>query len=152
MKRRFLVISILTILLISICVPAFAMENMANGIRNFVGGTENVIENAGNTVSNGIKNGLNTVGAGTENVMTDVRDGMNNTQNSMTAGMTTNNNNGGVYTATRTTTDNATFAGMSTNTWTWIIIGITALAIGLLIWSYMKQRNKNDLYIDSDDE
>ena len=68
MKKRFLIVSVLTILLISICIPAFAMENMANGIRNFVGGTENVIEDAGNTVSNGVKNGLNTVGAGTENV------------------------------------------------------------------------------------
>ena len=94
---------------------------------------------------------MNTVGQGTQNVMTDVRDGMNNTENSMTGMTTTGNNNGG-YTATRTATDNVTFAGMSTNTWTWIIIGITALAIGILIWSYMKQRNKNDLYIDSDDE
>ena len=26
------------------------------------------------------------------------------------------------------------------------------LAIGILIWAYMKQRNTNDIYIDSDDE
>ena len=151
MKKRFLIVSIIAILLISISIPVFAMENFANGVRNMVGGAENMLEDTGGAISNGVKSGMNTVGQGTQNVMTDVRDGMNNTENSMTGMTTTGNNNGG-YTATRTATDNVTFAGMSTNTWTWIIIGITALAIGILIWSYMKQRNKNDLYIDSDDE
>lgn len=151
MKKRFLIVSIIAILLISISIPVFAMENFANGVRNMVGGAENMLEDTGGAISNGVKNGMNTVGQGTQNVMTDVRDGMNNTENSMTGITTTVNNNGG-YTATRTATDNVTFAGMSTNTWTWIIIGITALAIGILIWAYMKQRNTNDLYIDSDDE
>lgn len=151
MKKRFFIISIIAILLISISVPVFAMDNVANGIRNFVGDTENIIEDAGSAASNGIKNGLNTVGEGTENVVTDVRDGMGNTENSMAAGMTTDNNGGG-YTATRTTTDDVRVAGMTTNTWSWIVVAITVVAIGILIWSYMKQRNKNDLYIDSDDE
>ncbi len=42
-------------------------------------------------------------------------------------------------------------AGMSTNMWTWLIIGITAIAIGILVWSYVNQKNKNDIYIDSDE-
>ena len=151
MKKSLLLISIIAILLISISVPVFAMGNVTNNVRNFVGGTENMIENAGNTVSNGVKNGLNTVGQGTQNVMNDMRNGMNNAENSMTAGMTTDNKNGG-YTATRTTTDDITVAGMTTNTWSWVIVALTAAAIGILLWSYMKQRNKNDLYIDSDDE
>ena len=72
------------------------------------------------------------------------------------AGMTdsttnNNNNNNGGYTATRTSTDDVRIAGMTTNTWTWIIIGITAAAIIILVWSYIKQRNDNDLYIDSDE-
>lgn len=152
MKKKFLLISIITILFISIAIPSFAMENVANGIRNFVGGTENVIENAGNNIANGVKNGLNTVGHGTENVVTDVKDGMQDTGNSMMGAITDNGNDGNDgYTATRTSTDNITVAGMTTNTWTWIIVGITIAAIGILIWSYMRQRNKNDIYIDSDD-
>ena len=153
MKKRFLIVSIIAILLISISIPVFAMDNVANGVRNMVGGAENMLEVAGKTVTSGVRNGINTMGQGTENIVTDVKDGMQNTNNSMSASITTNNNNNnGGYTATRTATDDVTIAGMSTNTWTWIIIGITALAIGVLIWSYMKHRNKYDLYIDSDDE
>lgn len=151
MKKSLLLISIVAILLMCISVPVFAMGNVANDVRNFVGGTENMIEYAGNTVSNGVRNGLNTVGEGTQNVMNNMRNGMNNAENSMAAGMTTDNDNGG-YTATRTTADEITVAGMNTNTWSWIIVALTAVAIGILIWSYMRQRNKNDLYIDSDDE
>ena len=152
MKKRFLIISIITILFISIAIPSFAMDNVANGIRNFVGGTENAIENAGNNIANGVKNGLNTVSHGTENVVTDVRDGMQNTGNTM-VGMTTtnNNNNNDRYTATRTSTEEMRIAGMTTDTWSWIIIGITAAAIGILVWSYIRQKNKNDIYIDSND-
>ena len=152
MKKRFLIISVITLLIISIAIPSFAMENVANGIRNFVGGTENVIENAGNNISNGVRNGFNTLGQGTENVVTDVRDGMENAGNTMMGTMTDNNDRNDGYTATRTTTDDVTLAGMSTNTWTWIVVALSIVAIGILIWSYMKQRNKNDIYIDSNDQ
>ena len=151
MRKRILLISIVALLFISIAIPSFAMENVANGIRNFVGGTENVIENAGNNISNGVRNGFNTLGQGTENVVTDVRDGMENAGNTMMGTMTDNNDRNDGYTATRTTTDDVTLAGMSTNTWTWIVVALSIVAIGILIWSYMKQRNKNDIYIDSDD-
>ena len=154
MRKRFLIISIITILFISIAIPSFAMDNVANGIRNFVGGAENAIENVGNNISNGVKNGLNTVSHGTENVVTDVRGGMQDTGNTM-AGMTTTNNNNNNdndrYTATRISTEEMRIAGMTTNTWSWIIIGITAAAIGILVWSYIRQKNKNDIYIDSND-
>ena len=118
MKKRFLLTLIATILFISIAFYSFAMDNVASGVRNAVGGTENVLEDIGNDTM---------------------------------VGMNTDNNNGNGYTATRTSSDQAQIAGMSTNTWTWIIMGITGVAIGILVWSYIKQRNKNDLYIDSDD-
>lgn len=152
MRKRILLISIVALLFISIAIPSFAMENVANGIRNFVGGTENVIDNAGNNISNGVRNGFNTLGQGTENVVTDVRDGMENAGNTMMGTMTDNNDRNDGYTATRTTTDDVTLAGMSTNTWTWIVVALSIVAIGILIWSYMKQRNKNDIYIDSNDQ
>lgn len=150
MKRKILLSFVLSILFLSIAISSFAMDSMVNGVRNVVGGTENMIENAGNNISNGVKNGLNTVTHGTENVVTDVKDGMQNTGNSIMGAMTTNNSNNG-YVAERTSTNVVTVAGMTTNTWSWLIIGITGVAIGILVWSYLKQRNSNDLYIDSDE-
>ena len=150
MIKKALISFILTILFVSLTMSSFAMNTMVDGARNIVGGTENMIENAGNNISNGVKNGLNTVTHGTENVVTDVKDGMQNTGNSMAGMMTGSNNNDG-YTAQRTATNGVTVAGMSTNTWSWLIIGITAAAIIILVWSYLKQKNSNDLYIDSDE-
>ena len=131
MKKRFLFTLVATILFLSIAISSFAMGNIANDVRNFVGGTENTIENVGNNVAGGIKNGFNTVEHGAENVASDMKSGAQKAGNSV-MGMTTNNNNGG-YTATRTS-GNAAIAGMSTNTWTWIIVGITAAAIVILVW------------------
>lgn len=150
MIKKALISFILTILFVSLTISSFAMNTMVDGARNIVGGTENMIENAGNNISNGVKSGLNTVTHGTENVVTDVKDGMQNTGNSM-AGMITGSNDNNGYTAQRTATDEITVAGMSTNTWSWLIIGITAAAIVILVWSYLKQKNSNDLYIDSDE-
>lgn len=152
MKKKFLLIFVATILFLSIAISSFAMNNVANGVRNFVGGTENVIEDAGKGMYNGVKSGLNTVGEGARNVVTDTKSGMQDAGNTMT-GMVTgndNNNNNNGYTATRTSTGDTTVAGMSTNTWSWIIIGITIAGIVALIWAYMSQKSKNDIYIDSD--
>lgn len=147
MKKKFLLFFVATILFLSVALSAYAMDNVANGVRNFVGGTENVVENAGNGIANGIKSGLNTVSGGTQNIVSDVKNGMENAGNSMVSATDTNNNG---YTATRTATDDVKIAGMTTNAWSWIIIGITAAAIILLVWSYIKQKNRDDIYIDSD--
>ena len=150
MKKKFLFVLVATILLLSIAISSFAMNNMAGDVRNFVGGTENVIEDAGKGLANGVKSGLNTVGEGTQNIVSNVGNDMQNAGNTMTGIITGNDNNNGGYTATRTATDDVTVAGMSANTWSWIIIGIAAAAIIALIWAYMRQRNDNDIYIDSD--
>ena len=150
MKKKFLFVFMATLLMLSIAISSFAMNNMADGVRNFVGGTENVIEDAGKGVANGVKSGLNTVGHGTENVVSNVKNGMQNAGNTMAGTVTGNGNNNNGYTATRTSVGNATVAGMSTNTWSWIIIGITVVAIIALIWAYMRQKSNNDIYIDSD--
>ena len=55
MKKRVLFTLVATILFLSIAISSFAMGNMANDVRNFVGGTENTIENVGNNVAGGIK-------------------------------------------------------------------------------------------------
>lgn len=149
MKKKFLLFFVSMIVFLSVAISSFAMNNMADGVRNMVGGTENMIENAGNNISSGIKSGLNTVEHGTENVVTNVKDGMQDMGNTM-VGATMNNNNNN-YTATRTSSDEIKIAGMTSNTWSWLIIGITGAAIIILVWSYIKQKNQNDIYIDSDE-
>ena len=154
MKKKIISILVIAFLLFSISISSLAMGNVVNGVRNFVGGTENVIENAGNTVAGGVRNGFNTIGHGTENVINDVSGGVRDTGNTV-AGMTTTNNNNGNdnngYQATRTATGEVKIAGMTTNAWSWLIVGITAAAIVILVWSYIKQKNRNDIYIDSDE-
>ncbi len=153
MKKRFLLTLVVTILFTSIAISSFAMDNVVNGIRNAVGGAENTIENIGSDVAGGIRNGFNTLQNGAENVSDDVRNGMHDAENTTGNAVmgTVNNNNNNGYTATRTSTDEMKIAGMTTNTWSWIIMGITAAAIVILVWSYIKQKNKNDIYIDSDE-
>ena len=153
MKKRFLLTLVVTILFTSIAISSFAMDNVVNGIRNAVGGAENTIENIGSDVAGGIRNGFNTLQNGAENVSDDVRNGMHDAENTTGNAVmgTVNNNNNNGYTATRTSTDEMKITGMTTNTWSWIIMGITAAAIVILVWSYIKQKNKNDIYIDSDE-
>lgn len=149
MKKKIILSIITMILLLSISMCSFAMGNVTNNIRNFVGGAENKIEDVGNQVTTDVREGFNTVENGTENVVNDVRDGMEDTGNTV-AGVVTHNDNDG-YTASRTSTDQATMGGMMTNTWTWIIVGIVALAIGIGIWTYVRNKNNDDSYIDSDE-
>ena len=152
MKKRLAFIVALTILFLSASLSVFAMGDTVNGIRNAVGGAENAVEDVGNGIVGGVRSGLNTLQDGSENIMNDMKNGAQDAQNTM-VGMSSsiNNNNNDGYTAIRTSTDEIRIAGMTTNTWTWIIVGITAAAIIILVWSYIKQRNNNDLYIDSDE-
>lgn len=149
MKNKIIIALVLVFIFISVTISSFAMDNLANGVRNVVGGTENMLENTGNNISSGVKNGINTVTHGTENVVTDVKDGMQNTGNTMTGIMSSNNN--GNYNVTRTSSGDVKIAGMTTNAWSWLIMGITGAAIIILVWSYIKQKNSNDIYIDSDE-
>lgn len=111
-----------------------SMEQMRDSIRNAVGGTENVVEDAAKDGSNAIKGGFNSLGDMTNSAAHGTSDAINNT----TSYFTTDNNNGG-YTATRTATD-ATFAGTNGTVWMWLIIGVAAIAVIGFIWYYAMQR------------
>ena len=145
MKKITLIFSIVTIIisLFSISYANNMISGAADGIRNMVGGAENMIENAGSAVGNAMQGTMNAVDNGAKNVS-------NATQN--TIGAMTNDGNDN-YTAERTTTtrtiDNNT--DMPTNTYTWVIVGITAVGIGVLLWSFLRQNKENNIYIDSDD-
>lgn len=136
MNRKILVSLIITLFAIFSFSVCFAnsgnsgLATTANNVRNFVGGVEDTVENVALDISNVSKD----VTGGTENVMSNNRtSGMNNS-NRMTG-----SNMGSGYTATRTSTDTTSVAGMSQTAWTWLILGITAIAIIAVVWYYSMQ-------------
>ncbi len=123
----------------------FAAGNLKNDVRNVVGGAENVVEDAGSAIGRTVQSGVNTLGNGARDI-----GGM------AQSSMTTNNNSGYTsntgYTTTRTaTTSTSDDLASSTTMYTWVIIGVTAVGIGVLLWSYFAQNSKNNMYIDSDE-
>lgn len=142
-KLYITILTLLAILTFSISYT-FASNNMTavDGIRNVVGGAENVVENAGKGIVDGVKNvtsaGQNTM----ENVTGGARTQTQNADNRIVDGTA----NG--YTATRTTTTRAatgtntgTFLGMNSTAWTWLIMAIVGIAIVALVWMYAKQNH-----------
>ncbi len=116
------------------------MQEAADGVRNVVGGAENAIEDAAKGISNASKDATSKMEQGANNVGNAVK---NTTNDAMNNDRRTDNNNN--YTATRTsaTTDN-TFMGMNATAWTWLILGIAAIAIVALVWYYSMQLRSND--------
>ena len=167
MKTKITVIAIITLILslifsISVFANTSDIKNAAgdatNFVRNAVGGAENVLEDAANGAAGAIKSGTNAIENGGERIGNDVKNGMtdmkdtmmSNNTNSM-AGTTRMDGNGGSnssYSATRTSaTSDITFLGISNTVWTWLVIGITAIAIISLIVFYMRQnKSTNNLY------
>ena len=78
------------------------------------------VENAARDVSNVSKN----ITSGAENKMDAAR---------------TNSTIGTGYNAARTSTDTTTVAGMSQTAWTWLILGVAAIAIIAVVWYYSMQ-------------
>ena len=125
MKKKFLIsiaIIIATIFSFSICFATDGLGKAADDVRNVVGGAENTVENAAKGISNTSKNATGAM------------------ENGMDAGTTrtgTNGNND--YNTTRVATGDTTIMGMNSNTWTWLIIGIAAIAIIAVVWYYSMQ-------------
>ena len=137
-------ISLVFILASTLC---FATENMiddvSNGVRDVVNGAKDATEN----VVDGSKNAINTTEETTGNIAGTISNTSKNITGSMENGMQDGMSN---YDAKRLSTDN-TFLGMTNNMWTWLIVGITAIAIIALIWYYSMQYTNNNHY-HSDDE
>ena len=141
MNKKFFVsltIALVVIFSFSICLAntnESGFEKATNDVRNFVGGVENTAENMASDVSNTSRN----MTGGFENTMS------GNTGNTF-MGMTDDNDGG--YTATRTGTDDATVMGMTSTAWTWIILGIAAIAIIAVVWYYSMQFTNNNNHMD----
>ncbi len=154
MKKK-IYISIIAIIAITLFSFSYTFANneitAVDGIRNVVGGAENVVEDAGRGIVDGMRNitsnGENAMG----NVTRDIGNTMQNAGNGISGSLTTDNNN---YNATRTTTRSAvdagegTFLGMNSTMWTWLIMAVVGIAIVALVWMYAKQNNNNNSYND----
>ena len=122
----------------SICFANNGLQDAADGVRNIVGGAENAVEDAARNISNASKDATGKIEEGANNVGNAV---MNNVDNNTHARTDVANNN---YTATRTSTTDNTFMGMNATAWTWLIIGVAAIAIVALVWYYsMQVRSSN---------
>ena len=119
----------------TVCFATDGLGNVANDVRNVVGGVENTVENA-------VENAVRDVSNVSKDVTGSVENGMNSdTHNSMSR---TNN-----YNTTRVATGSSNMSGgMSASAWTWLILGIVAIAIIAVVWYYSMQltngRNNHD--------
>ena len=135
MKKKLLIslaIILASIFSFTVCFATDGLGNVANDVRNVVGGVENTVENA-------VENAVRDV---SKDVTGSVENGMNSdTHNSMSR---TNN-----YNTTRVATGSSNMSGgMSASAWTWLILGIVAIAIIAVVWYYSMQltngRNNHD--------
>ena len=133
-KKFFVSLTVLLCLVFSfsMCFAANELREAVDGARNFVGGVENKVEDAAKDVSNASKDATGSI-----------ENGMNSSiDNKMSSGVTTNNNNEN-YSATRTSNDSTKIMGMTSAGWTWLIIGIAAIAIIAVVWYYSMQFTNN---------
>ena len=128
------------------------MTDAKDAARNVVGGAENAIQGATNDISNASKGITNNIENGMNNITNSMKengDNKNTNKDTNNNNMRTTNNNNNGYVATRTNAQNATFMGMGATTWTWLIMGIAAIAIVALVWYYSTQFT-NTKYKDRD--
>lgn len=138
-KKLLSSIAILIIAIFSFSV-SFAnngLQDATDGVRNIVGGAEKAVEDAAKDVSNASKDATGKMEEGANNIGNAVMNSANNNDNYNKN--TTNN-----YTATRTSATDNTFMGMNATAWTWLIIGIAAIAIVALVWYYSMQLRSSD--------
>lgn len=124
-------ILIIGIFSFTVCFANNGLEDVANDVRNVVGGAENAVEDAAKDISNTSKDITGGIENGANNMANDI---MNNNNDNTKTSMKNNN-----YTATRTSTTGNTLMGMNATAWTWLIIGIATIAIVALVWYYSMQ-------------
>lgn len=147
-KKLFISIILLLSILFSFnaCFANNGLQDAANGVRNAVGNAENAVEGAARGVSDASKNATGNMENKANELGNDAMNTAKNANNTMTniVGGTDGN-----YIATRTATTGTTFMGMNATAWTWLILGIAAVAIIALVWYYATQFNSTN-YNDKD--
>ena len=152
-KKLFLTFILVSLFIISLCSYTFAanngsMDSAKNSVMNVGNSIGNAAVQAKNAVVGGAKdvaNGAATIGNDAMNMGKDAVNGATDGVDSATR--TLNDGETSDYTATRTSTANDNFLGMSTGAWTWLILGIVGIIIVALVWFYGSQyehRNYNE--------
>lgn len=150
MYRKLLICAVIllaTVFSFNICFANNGLQDAADGVRNVVGNAENAVEGAAKDISNASKNATNNIENGANNIGNDMKNTANHVANNVSTGVTRTTD--GNYTATRTATTDNTFMGMNATAWTWLILGIAAIAIIALVWYYSTQFNSSN-YNDRD--
>lgn len=107
-------------------------EDAVEGIRNFVGGAENVVEDTAKDVGEGIRTGI-----------TDVKDAAQDTTHDMTRDNRNNGNYSATRTSARTTSTGNSFLNMGATAWSLFIIATLGIITVALVWYYGKQNEIN---------
>lgn len=137
MNKKIFITFLLVLFLLFISTSCtYANTNMMNSARNAVMYTGNAIGNVVTGTTNAVVNGAAAAGNGIRNANGDMESDATNTL-ANNDGMFGNTD--GDYTAIRTATGNGNMLGMSDTTWTWLILGIAAIAIVSLVWYYGAQ-------------
>lgn len=178
MHKKLLVSVLLIISLIFSVTFCYAenenMQNAGENAKNALNSTGNAIEDAAKGTGDMMRDGVNAVKDGAQNLGNNIKNGVENTGNAIKDGVEDMNNNmdnndnntanGTVqdtdrrnadntnnnYDATRTQAEEDVM-GMTGNTWSWIIIGVAAVAIIALIWYYTTQQTNRNRYNNHDE-
>lgn len=153
-KKLFAIFAIMVAIVFSfsVCFAADMLTDATNAVRDTVTNAGNAVEDTMQNAGNAVQGAMNTAGDAmqdsmdkTENTMENAGNTIEDTGNTLekdmknTTSRVTNTNNDG-YTATRTATNGkATFMGMSATAWTWLILGISGIAIIAVVWYYSTQ-------------
>lgn len=141
MKKYFISLAIFSLIIFSFFSISFA-NNLTNDAKNTAGNIGNALANTSNDAKGAIKKAEDTVENGAKNIKNaisntagTVTNGTENTVADMSGRLTNND----TYTATRTSATNSGFLGMSSTSWTWLILAIVGIAIIALVWYYGSQ-------------
>lgn len=153
-KKLFITLSLITCVVMFFATSCFAvdgaMHDMGESAKNIAEDVKNGVSGAINNVEGTSRNTVEDISNGSKNVTGSMENTMGNAGNTVTEGITnnsgnmSNNMNNNTYSATRTSADGTTtFMGMGATAWTWLIIGIAALAIIAAVWYYSMQTNSS---------
>ena len=153
MKKKYLMMITISILLISLTSISFAASTLSNNVKNTTNAIGGAVANTADHAKNALATGKQKVENGLSNAKNAVTDSVekttNSTKNASNAMANTMNNMDNNYNATRTSTDTQ-FMGMTSQGWTWLILGIVALAIVGLVWYYGRQYEHSSHYTDGE--
>lgn len=143
MYKKLLISAVVLVAIVfsfNVCLANDGLKDAADGVRNVVGDAENAVEGAAKDISNASKNATGDIEKGANNVGNDIKNTANSTMDNAKKDFTgtTNNDYMATRTSTAATTEN-TFMGMNATAWTWLILGIAAIAIIALVWYYSAQ-------------